>query len=99
MAKTQHGRDLSGEEMAQMLDEFANGAREADLHAFAVQITKHTHRTIQQKVMALVVRTLEEWTDDLRANRFDARNEATVKLAAKMIGATGDRFDRYLPTI
>jgi hypothetical protein len=98
--KTQHGRDLTGEEMAQMLDEFCNGLDRREVPKFVEQVTLRTHRTLQQKIMGLIVPLLEAWAEQAKSpGRFDARNEATVKLAKKMIDATGDKYDRALPLI
>ncbi len=98
--KTQHGRDLTGEEMAEMLEEFANGASSKDMAAFTEKVTDGIHRTLQQKCMRLFVACIEAWAS--RAERpglYDMRNEATVKLCKKMVDATGDKYDRHLPTI
>ena len=97
MAKTQHGRDLSGEEMAQMLDEFANGCDSKRVAEFVEQLTCRTHRTLQQKIAALMVAAFEAWAEDKGGH--DGRNEATFKLAKKFIAATGDKYDRHLPLI
>lgn len=97
MAKTQHGRDLDGAEMAQILDEFANKADAGEVAQFVEQLTNRTHRTLQQRIMALFVRAIEAWAEDKGGH--DARNEATVKLAKRMIDASGDKYDRYLPLI
>ena len=94
--KTQHGRDLTGEELAQMVDEFCNGADDKHYTQFTEQVITRTHRTLQQKIMGLMVRTIEAWADTLH---YDARNEATVELARKIVKATGDKYDRYLPLI
>jgi hypothetical protein len=97
MSKTQHGRDLTGAEMAQMLDEFANKSYDEDVAEFVEQITCRTHRTLQQKIMGLFMRTIEAWAGDKGGH--DARNEATVALAKKIVAATGDKYDRFLPLI
>lgn len=96
--KTQRGSELTGEEMAEMLDEFSNvmGNREK-VAAFAEQVTKRTHRTLQQKIMGLYVACIEEWAKDEFGH--DARNEATVQLCKKIVAATGDKYDRMLPGI
>lgn len=99
MAKTQSGRDLSGEEMAETLDEFANGASTAEIAAFVERVTRRTHRTLQQKIMRLFVACIESWADCTAPGKHDARNEATVKLAKKIVDATGDKYDRTLPYI
>lgn len=96
MAKTQHGRDLTGEEMAQMLEEFSNGLPKRIVEAFVQQVTQRTHPTLQQKMMGLFVAVIEKWSEE---TDFDQRNEATIKLAKKMVAATGDKYSRYLPTI
>lgn len=98
MAKTDHGRDLTATEMAQMLDEYINSANEGrDFAQFAEQITCRTHRTLQQKIMSLFLRTIEAWVEDKGGH--DARNAATVALAKKIVAATGDKYDRFLPRI
>lgn len=97
MAKTQHGRELTGAELAQMVDEFVNGhGSSEDVEAFADQICHGTHRTLQQRIMGLFVTTIARWSEQ---STFDARNEATIKLAKKIIAATGDKYDRHLPFI
>ncbi len=93
--KNQHGRELSGTEMAEMLDEWCNGARKNDFTEFSQYLTTRTHRTIQQKVMGAFIETIEAWS----LSSFDGRNEATVKLCKRIIEATGDRYDRALPHI
>jgi hypothetical protein len=96
MAKTQHGRDLTGEEMAQMLDEFCNGAGSKDIAAFAEQVTCRTHRTLQQKIMTVFMRTIEAWAEGKGGS--DLRNEAAVKLAKKICEVT-DKYERMMPYI
>ena len=95
MAKTQHGRDLTGEEMGEMLDEFVNGADKTRMAAFVEQVTKRTHRTLQQKIMGAFVACIESWAD----SPHDPRNEGTVKLCKKIVASTGDKYDRMLPYI
>jgi len=97
--KKQHGRDLTGEEMAEMLDEFANGSDRNEADAFAEHVTRRTHRTLQQKIMGLFVACVERWSEDEASKRYDLRNEATCKLARRITDATGDKYDRHLPLI
>ncbi len=96
--KTQHGRDLSGAELAMMVDEFVNCHDKEEMANFVAQVTTRTHRTLQQKIMGLFVKTIEAWAET-KENWYDQRNEATIKLARKMIAATGDKYDRCLPLI
>ena len=95
--KTQHGRDLTGAEMAQMLDEFINGASvDSHMKEFAEQITDRTHRTLQQAIMRAFLLCIERWA---AAPHYDLRNAATVLLCRKFIAATGDKYDRFLPYV
>lgn len=96
MSKNDHGRDLSGSEMAQMLDEFCNKADREDIAAFVEQVTMRTHRTLQQAIMRLFIATIEAWATQ---KNFDGRNEATIKLCKRIIEATGDKYDRCLPRV
>ena len=95
--KTQHGRDLSGKEMAEMLDEFLNSYDTTQVAEFVQHATCSVHRTLQQRMMGLFVLCIEAWAIDFGGH--DARNEATVKLAKKIVAATGDVYDRFLPNI
>lgn len=95
MAKTQHGRDLTGEEMAQMIDEFCNASGQDKYAGFVETVVFRTHRTLQQKIMGLFVKTIEAWAEA----PHDLRNEATVNLAKKIVAATGDKYDRHLPYV
>ena len=95
-----HGRDLTGAEMAQMLDEWLNsGSRQGskEWEDFVEQLTCRAHRTLQQKAMGLFVSCIEAWAGD--EGGHDGRNEATHKLAKKIVEATGDKYDRHLPYI
>ena len=49
--------------------------------------------------MVLFIACIERWSQAHDDRRFDARNEATVKLAKKICDATGDKYDRHLPLI
>lgn len=84
--------------MAEILDEFANGARKEEVEAFADQIVLCTHRTIQQRIASLFVATIERWAS-LPSGQYDLRNRATVELCQKIVKATGDKYDRHLPLI
>ena len=93
-----HGRTLSPEQMARLLDEFVNGHGEREWKEVAKEITTRVHRTLQQRIMGLFIATIESWAAKT-PDQYDLRNEATVKLAKKIIDATGDKYDRHLPCI
>lgn len=82
-----------------MIDEFVNASGKDKYPEFVETLTLRTHRTLQQKIMGLFVASIEGWAKCAEERQFDARNEATVKLAKKMIDATGDKYDRGLPYI
>lgn len=96
--KNDHGRDLTGDEMARMLDEFVNANDSKKFEEFAATVTERAHRTLQQSMMRLFLRCIEKWAAT-EENRYDARNEATVLLCRKIVKGTGDKYDRHLPTI
>lgn len=95
MAKTQHGRDLTGREIAEMLEEWSNQADDTDIRDFVEQITQRTHRTLQQRIMAALCQLLVAWS---RQTNFDARNEKTITLAKQFVGGL-DKYDLFLPLI
>lgn len=96
MSKTQHGRELTGAEMGEMLDEFCNGAGREHIPAFVEHVTSRMHRTLQQKVMGLFLRCIEAWAEDKGGH--DGRNDATVKLCKEIVDKT-DKYARMLPYI
>lgn len=84
-------------EMADALADFVNGADKEDMNAFAQRMVNGVHRTLQQRVMTLFLKTIEEW-GNLSPARYDLRNEATVKLCQRIINLF-DKYDRSLPLI
>lgn len=88
---------LNAQELADAVADFVNGADKEDRDAFVEQIVYRTHRTLQQNVMKLIVPLIEKWAG-LKESEYDLRNEATVKLARKLISTT-DKYDRALPLI
>lgn len=89
---------MTGKELAEALSNFVNGASKNDMREFVEQLTRREHRTLQQRAMSLFVGCIERWAEDLDTNRFDLRNEATVRLAARFVQAT-DKYERALPLI
>ena len=98
MSKTQHGRELSGKEMCQMIDEFVNGADDEHYKDFLDTLINRTHRTLQQKIASLFLNSFEAWAT-LPENRYDLRNEATVKVSKTIVSAIKECFYKSLPTI
>ena len=63
----------------------------------ADELCHRTHRTLQQNTMRVFVAILNQWAQDFREGNYDARNEATVKLAASIVKQFKDDF--YFPMI
>ena len=89
----------TGKEVAAELENWANGASKKDVAELVEHLTQRTHRTIQQRLMGVVVSLVEAWAEAYDAKRFDARNEATCKLAKRFCDGSGDKYDRQLPYI
>ena len=60
----------------------------------AAKLASQDHRTLQQKMMVFCIAFIE----NMAINRTDARNEASVDLAKKIMETTTER-DRILPYI
>jgi hypothetical protein len=68
-------------QVAADISRLANSFSEDDLNLVA-ELLVNEHRTLQQNIMrGLVWPLLVAWSEDFDADRYDARNEATVKLA------------------
>jgi hypothetical protein len=59
------------------------------------------HKTNQQLVAKNIFAILKHWSDAYEADNYDLRNEATVKLAHKMVSGSEElsKGDLYLPYI
>jgi hypothetical protein len=53
---------------------------------------KREHRTNQQLIAGFVFQLIKQWANDFDNENFDARNQATVTLSAKIVKALGDDF-------
>ena len=96
-AKREREEKDEAKRLAQGLTKFLNVmGQDKQRIALLVSELAREHRTLQQSVTALAV----GWLEDLAApeRRFDARNEASVLLARKLLEGT-DEFDRHLPLI
>lgn len=87
----------SGKELARVVSDFSNTSSTQDLIDFAEELTNGTHRTLQQTCMVMFVECLKRWEKAYNDGYYDARNEATVLAAKKMLAALGD--DNYFPFI
>ena len=76
------------------LENFVNGATKKDMAEFVDYVVHYAHRTLQQRMMALFMDVIQAWAK----SSFDLRNEATVKLAQKIMSKL-DKYDVMLPLI
>lgn len=54
-------------------------------HVFAEAVAGKIHRTVQQKMMGLVIQLLIRWAKCKEENQYDLRNEATVNMAKEIV--------------
>lgn len=94
--------NTQGQDAAQALLDFVNTSPSQEDKAFAEYITTRGHRTLQQRVMGLMLECIDQWADNLGKGTYDARNEATVMLALRIKQALGReewQRVRHLPFI
>jgi len=87
---------ISGKDACEALADFVNDYG-ADAKGFIEEL-RRSHRTIQQNFGRLMVCMLRQWALDFERNNYDARNEATCRLAAKTVASWKD-CDDFLPYI
>ncbi len=79
-------KQLTAQEIAKALaDSVNNFSFNNDKFADAIL---QEHRTIQQNIMRGFMTLVEKWAALEETGRFDGRNEATVKMASKIVEAT-----------
>jgi len=77
---------MKPKEIADKLTDMLNNMGGAeDEKEFVDQITKYTHRTLQQKAAGLFLNCFVEWAKLKKNSMFDARNEKTVEVAALLV--------------
>lgn len=93
--------NTQGQDAAQALLDFVNTSPSQEDKAFAEYITTRGHRTLQQRVMGLMLECIDQWAADRARKLYDARNEATVTLAAQIKDTFGEDWEivRRLPFI
>ena len=81
------------------LNEIIDDLRSANTDEI-VNVVAREHRTHQQLLAKNIFAILKNWSDDYERGNFDARNEATVKLANEMVsGSDLSQEQIYLPYI
>lgn len=96
-AERSYLEDRDATQLARDLTKFLNVMNDDHRFELLVSALGREHRALQQKVTRLAVNWLESLAE-LPENRCDMRNEASVKLAKKLLDGT-DKYDRCLPSI
>jgi hypothetical protein len=92
------------EQVADGLRVVANQARHRDINE-TLKAVSRLHRTEKQNLGSLVFALIGEWSRDFERGNYDARNEATCKMASAMVqglpeGERGDgRYGFWMPYI
>jgi hypothetical protein len=88
-------RIKQAEEIVHKLEDFANSFITGKFEEHFADMITSCHRTIQQNIFRLFLPTIKKWARAYEENRYDLRNEDTVKTCKKMIDALGEE-DLYL---
>ena len=90
---------MDARETARALANFANGASKKDIEEFVDELVNRTHRTLQQRVVAVFMGpVVDAYVDAEKSGRTDLRNAAAAKLCKRIAGIF-DKFERTLPVI
>ena len=87
-------------QVADALSKAGNQARYRDINEILEAVSR-LHRTEKQNLGSLVFALIGEWARDYENGNYDARNEATCKMASAMVqGLPADeRGDFWMPYI
>ena len=86
--------------VADSLYSAGNQARYRDINEI-LEVLSRRHRTEKQNLGSLVFSLIGEWSRDYENGNYDARNEATCKMAFQMVHSLPKhkRDDLWMPTI
>jgi hypothetical protein len=84
--QAKHNDEEYAKAVGRVLSDYANVISGDGALTLATVLTRMTHRTLQQSIMALMLTTINAWAA-LPESQYDARNEFTVKLAKQIIAA------------
>ena len=86
--------------VADSLYSAGNLSRYRDINEILEAVSR-LHRTEKQNLGSLVFALIGEWSRDYESSNYDARNEATCKMAFNMVQGLpeGERADLWMPTI
>lgn len=88
------------EAVRSLMDALNRSSTGARASAAVAEELEHTHRTLQQEYMrTVVVPTLQKLAEMGERGAYDARNEASCRLAQRLLEAVKDDDDLMLPFI
>ena len=90
----QKGLEMKAEELARDITKFFNSFDDENRFKLLSDNLLNEHRTLQQTTMKFMIHMMKEWA---KSERYDGRNEATVKLCKKITEEFKD--DLYLPMV
>jgi sulfatase maturation enzyme AslB (radical SAM superfamily) len=87
-------------QVADALSSAGNQARYRDINEILEAVSR-LHRTEKQNLGSLVFALIGEWSRDYENGNYDARNEATCRMAFAMVQGLpeGERGDFWMPSI
>jgi hypothetical protein len=87
-------------QVADALSSAGNRARYRDINEILEAVSR-LHRTEKQNLGSLVFSLIGEWSRDYENGNYDARNEATCKMAFQLIHSLPEhkRADLWMPNI
>lgn len=83
LSQEQLKKRTDGKEVAEVVGRFVNIATH-DAEGFVQEMTTQ-HPTLQQNSFRLFVACMKEWENKLETERYDLRNEQTVKMSKTML--------------
>jgi hypothetical protein len=85
------GKDVA-DSLSKMVNRMGGGPELKDF----VDAVTNDHRTLQQQTFGAFMACIEKWS---KSDRFDARNEYTIKMCKKMMEAVKDEWTGRCPMI
>ena len=99
-AERKQAVEAEAKELAEQISRFVNDISGGREKAKALgRAMLNDHRTLLQTKTLIALEYLDGLAGDLVAGHYDARNEATCKIAAKMMGALDTEDKEFIPFI
>lgn len=90
--------ETTAKQAVDTMTQFVNPMSNSEAINKFIELMSRDHRTLQQSFTKLCVHWLHHLSK-LEEGDYDLRNEASVKLAKKLMSSVRDNYDLVLPTI